>query len=67
MTNQQQQLYIPVSSPYYNRIRALSIELDFVPYNSPEHHYLLKQIEEMERRAIQHKQIAIKNFKHEAY
>lgn len=42
---------IPAASPYYDRLRSLNIEMDFVPYNSPEYHYLKKQIAELELRA----------------
>lgn len=45
---------IPPASPYYDRLRSLNIQLDFVPFNSPEYHYLRRQVEEMERRARKH-------------
>ena len=45
---------IPPASPYYDRLRSLNIQMDFVPYNSPEYHYLNRQIEELERRARRH-------------
>lgn len=43
---------IPVSSPYYDRLRSLNMQMDFVPYGSPEYHYLDHEIAETERRAI---------------
>lgn len=49
---------IPVASPYYDRLRSLNIELDFVPYNSPEYHHLKKQIEELEYRALRRMDLA---------
>lgn len=49
---------IPPASPYYDRLRSLNIELDFVPFNSPEYHYLRRQVEEMEQRALRHMEIA---------
>lgn len=49
---------IPPASPYYDRLRSLNIELDFVPYGSPEYHYLNRQIEELEQRALRHMEIA---------
>lgn len=49
---------IPITSPYYDRIRSLNNELDFAPYGSPEYHYLSLQIEEMERRARRRMEIA---------
>ena len=42
---------IPVSSPYYDKLRSLNIEMDFVPYGSPEYHYLESEIVKMEQRA----------------
>ena len=45
---------ITPASPYYDRLRSLNIELDFVPFNSPEYHYLRRQVEEMEQRARKH-------------
>lgn len=45
---------IPVASPYYDRLRSLNCELDFVPFGSPEYRYLCEQIEEMEHRARKH-------------
>lgn len=45
---------IPPASPYYDRLRSLNIQLDFVPFNSPEYHYLRRQVEEMEQRARKH-------------
>lgn len=49
---------ITPASPYYDRLRSLNIELDFVPFNSPEYHYLRRQVEEMEQRALRHMEIA---------
>lgn len=49
---------IPMASPYYDRLRSLNIELDFVPFGSPEYHYLRRQVEEMESRALQHMELA---------
>lgn len=49
---------ISPASPYYDRLRSLNIELDFVPFGSPEWHYLAREIEEMERRALQHMDLA---------
>ena len=49
---------ITPASPYYDRLRSLNIELDFVPYGSPEYHYLNRQIEELEQRALRHMEIA---------
>lgn len=49
---------IPMASPYYDRLRSLNIELDFVPFGSPEWHYLTREVEEMERRALQHMDLA---------
>lgn len=49
---------IPMASPYYDRLRSLNIELDFVPFGSPEWHYLTREIKEMERRALQHMDLA---------
>jgi hypothetical protein len=43
--------HIPESSPYYDRLRALSIELDFAPFGSPEHQFLNEQIRELKHRA----------------
>lgn len=45
---------ITPASPYYDRLRSLNIQLDFVPFNSPEYHYLRRQVEEMEQRARKH-------------
>ena len=45
---------ITPASPYYDRLRSLKIQLDFVPFNSPEYHYLRRQVEEMEQRARKH-------------
>ncbi len=42
---------IPVTSPYYDRLRSLKIDMDFVPYNAPEYHHLKRQIKELELRA----------------
>ena len=44
---------IPVTSPYYDRLRSLNIQMDFVPYGSPEYHYLEREIAAMEQRAQQ--------------
>ena len=49
---------ITPASPYYDRLRSLNIQLDFVPFNSPEYHYLRRQVEEMEQRALRHMEIA---------
>ncbi len=49
---------IPVTSPYYDRIRSLNNERDFAPYGSPEYNYLSLQIEEMEQRARHRMEIA---------
>lgn len=49
---------IPLASPYYDRLRSLNIQLDFAPYGSPEYHFLNRQIEEMQQRAIRHAQNA---------
>ena len=45
---------ITPASPYYDRLRSLKIQLDFVPFNSPDYHYLRRQVEEMEQRARKH-------------
>lgn len=45
---------ITPASPYYDRLRSLNIQLDFVPFGSPEYHYLRRQVEEMEQRARKH-------------
>ena len=45
---------ITPAAPYYDRLRSLNIQLDFVPFNSPEYHYLRRQVEEMEQRARKH-------------
>lgn len=42
---------VPVTSPYYDRIRSLNNQKDFVPHGSPEYKYINYQIAEMERRA----------------
>lgn len=42
---------VPVTSPYYDQLRSLNIQMDFVPVGSPEYKYLDAKITEMERRA----------------
>ena len=42
---------VPVTSPYYDQLRSLNMQLDFAPYGSPEYHYLNSEIEKMENRA----------------
>lgn len=42
---------IPATSPYYDRLRSLNMQMDFVPYGSPEYHYLDRQICELTERA----------------
>lgn len=49
---------VPIGSPYYDRLRSLNIELDFTPYGSPEYTYLQSQIEEMQKRAQRHMDVA---------
>ena len=41
------------ASPYYDRLRSLNMQMDFVPYGSPEYHYLEREIAAMEQRAQQ--------------
>ena len=43
--------HIPATSPYYDRLRSLSMQLDFAPIGSPERDYLNRQIEELTDRA----------------
>lgn len=49
---------IPATSPYYDRLRSLYIQIDFAPYASPEYYYLSRLIEELEQRALRHMEIA---------
>ena len=49
----QQRVEIPVASPYYDKLRSLNMQMDFVPYGSPEYHYLEREIAAMEQRARQ--------------
>lgn len=42
---------IPTSSPYYDRLRSLHIQIDFTPINTPEYKMLSKQIADLENRA----------------
>ena len=44
---------VPVTSPYYDQLRSLNMQMDFVPVGSPEYKYLDAKITEMERRARQ--------------
>ena len=43
---------IPITSPYYDRIRALNDQICFVSESSPDYEYLVLQIAEMEDRAM---------------
>lgn len=43
--------HIPATSPYYDRLRSLSMQLDFAPIGSPERDYLNRQIAELTNRA----------------
>lgn len=45
---------IPIASPYYDRLRSLNIQMDFVPYGSPEYQFLNEQIAELGKRARRH-------------
>lgn len=42
---------VPVTSPYYDRLRSLNMQLGFVPYGSPEYRFLSGEIDKLERRA----------------
>ena len=44
---------VPFTSPYYDQLRSLNMQMDFVPVGSPEYKYLDAKITEMERRARQ--------------
>lgn len=47
---------VPVTSPYYDRLRSLNMQMDFVPVGSPEYKYLDSEIAKMERRARQRRE-----------
>ena len=40
---------IPTTSPYYDKLRSLKLELDFVPYGSPEYRNLRVEIANTEK------------------
>lgn len=42
---------IPTSSPYYDRLRSLRIQIGVTPVGTPEYYMLNKQILELEKRA----------------
>lgn len=42
---------VPVASPYYDRLRALKLQVSEEPYGSPEYNYLNRQISELSSRA----------------
>lgn len=42
---------IPAASPYYDRLRALAIDRDFTPANSPDRQWIEQQITELTNRA----------------
>ena len=44
---------IPPTSPYYDEVQSLIIDIDFAPYGSPLYHHLNSQIAEMRRREQQ--------------
>lgn len=51
MTKRTLPLDVPVTSPYYDRLRSLNLQMDFVPVGSPEYKYLDSEIAKMERLA----------------
>jgi hypothetical protein len=53
MTKRSLPIDVPVTSPYYDQLRSLNIQMNFVPVGSPEYKYLDAKITEMERRARQ--------------
>ena len=42
-----------MTSPYYDQLRSLKMDLDFAPYGSPEFKHLNAEITELEYRAHQ--------------
>ena len=48
---------VPVTSPYYDRIRALKDERDFASPLSPEHKWINRQIDELTSRAMKRMKI----------
>ena len=47
---------VPVTSPYYDQIRSLAMQMDFVPVGSPEYSRLGTRLAEMERRVRQRRE-----------
>ena len=40
---------VPATSPYYDRLRSLSMQLDFCPYGSPEYGVIIAEINNVRR------------------
>ena len=50
---------VPMTSPYYDRIRALKDERDFTSPLSPEHKWINRQIDELTSHAIKRMEMNI--------
>lgn len=57
MTKRSLPMDVPVTSPYYDRIRALKDERDFASPLSPEHKWINRQIDELTSRAMKRMKI----------
>ena len=53
MTKRSLPMDVPVTSPYYDQLRSLNMQMDFVPVGSPEFKHLNAEITELEYRAHQ--------------